>query len=82
MVFQATFNNVSFGMFAYCRFRHKRCQKGRLFISRFRYTEDVVSLNNSKFVDGIYPFELKLRDTLPETRVQWGKIHTPKLNEK
>jgi hypothetical protein len=37
---------------------------------------------NSKFVDGIYPFELKLRDTLPETRVQWGKIHTPKLNEK
>jgi hypothetical protein len=48
----------------------------------FRYTEDVVSLNNSKFVDGIYPFELKLSDTLPETRVQWGKIHTPKLNEK
>ena len=58
---------------------HKKNEKklARSFHFTFRYIDDVLSLNNSRFggfVDRIYPIELEIKDTT--MILQIGLIHT------
>ena len=56
-----------------------------LHISSFRYIDDVLSLNNSKFgeyVEQIYPFDLEVKDTTDTAKsVSYLDLHLEIDNE-
>jgi hypothetical protein len=54
----------------------------RSFNSTFRYIDDVLSLNNSRFgdiVDHIYPIELEIKDTAIQIGLRHTLTYTSKL---
>jgi hypothetical protein len=62
--------------------QEKRKEASRSFNSTFRYIDDVLSLNNSRFgdfVDHIYPIELEIKDTAIQIGLRHTLTYTSKL---